>query len=89
METTRFAIKFLDQDVINQFSALPKHIQKRVKNDFKNKLEVNPILFGKPLQHSLKGHRRLRVGDYRVIYRIELENIIVIIVKVGIRRDIY
>ncbi|MDD9337726.1 MAG: type II toxin-antitoxin system RelE/ParE family toxin [Rickettsiaceae bacterium] len=26
--------------------------------------------FGKPLKHSLKGCRSLRIGDYRAIYQI-------------------
>lgn len=32
---------------------------------------------------------RLRVGDYRVVYRIEREKIIVYIVTIGHRRDVY
>jgi len=34
------------------------------------KLAVAPEIFGKPLRYSMKGYRSLRVGDYRVIYRI-------------------
>jgi mRNA interferase RelE/StbE len=40
------------------------------------------------LRYSFKGARRLRVGDYRVIYRIEPEDLVVI-VKIGHRRDVY
>ena len=36
-----------------------------------NKLLIQPQLFGKPLRQTLKGYRSLRVGDYRVVYRIE------------------
>jgi mRNA interferase RelE/StbE len=32
---------------------------------------------------------RIRIGDYRVIYEISDENLIVIILHVGNRRDIY
>ena len=42
-----------------------------IKKAIKNKLTANPEIFGKPLRRSLKGYRKLRVGDYRVIYRIE------------------
>lgn len=50
---------------------------------------INPIEFGKPLQYSLKGLRRLRVEDYRIVYQINLEAKLVIIVKVGHRKEVY
>lgn len=43
----------------------------RIKKAIEDKLIIHPELFGKPLRRSLKGYRKLRVGDYRVIYRIE------------------
>lgn len=43
----------------------------RIKKAIEDKLITHPELFGKPLRRSLKGYRKLRVGDYRVIYRIE------------------
>ena len=42
-----------------------------IKKAIESKLSTNPETFGKPLRRSLKGYRKLRVGDYRVIYRIE------------------
>ena len=44
--------------------------KKRIKNDIQVKLTTRPELFGKPLRQSLKGYRKLRVGEYRVIFRI-------------------
>lgn len=32
---------------------------------------------------------RLRVGDYRVIYSIEGRRLVIVVVKVGHRRDVY
>ena len=32
---------------------------------------------------------RIRVGDYRVIYKVEAERLVVLVVNVGNRRDIY
>ncbi|MFI5459417.1 MAG: type II toxin-antitoxin system RelE/ParE family toxin [Isosphaerales bacterium] len=32
---------------------------------------------------------RIRVGDYRVVYTIEVERLVVLVVNVGNRRDIY
>ncbi|MBI1862086.1 MAG: type II toxin-antitoxin system RelE/ParE family toxin [Deltaproteobacteria bacterium] len=56
----------------------------RIKKAIEDKLKRNPVEFGKPLRYSLKGCRRLRVGDFRVIYVIDGET--VLIVKIGHRK---
>lgn len=50
------------------------------------KLTKNPTQFDF-LKYKLKGLRKLRVGDYRVLYTIADK--LVIIVKIGHRREIY
>ena len=42
-----------------------------IRDAVRTKLLTQPELFGKPLRRTLKGCRTLRVGDYRVVYRIE------------------
>jgi mRNA interferase RelE/StbE len=32
---------------------------------------------------------RVRVGDYRILYQVEIERLIVVVVDVGNRKDIY
>jgi|SRR3989338_1752449 len=46
-----------------------------IKNAIERKLTTHPDVHGKPLRRSLKGYRALRVGDYRVIFRIEKRSI--------------
>ena len=48
---------------------------------------VDPIVFGKPLR--LKEHRRFKVSDYHVIYRIKIEIQIIIIIAIKHRKDVY
>jgi len=60
-----------------------------IRKAIEKKLGTNPIEFGKPLQYSLKGLRRLRVGDYRVIFQIHQDHQFVLIVKIGHRREVY
>lgn len=67
--------------------SIPANIRQRIKLVFEERLFKEPFLAGAPLRHSLKGHRKMRVGDYRIVYRIEQNNIIVL--KIGHRRDIY
>ncbi len=61
----------------------------QIRKSIEKKLATNPIEFGKPLQYSLKGLRRLRVGNYRVIFEIEDEVKTVLIIKIGHRREVY
>ncbi len=68
---------------------IPPAIREVIKLAIEKKLTTDPLKFGKPLKYSLKGYRRLRVGDYRVIYRVEEDKVIVIIVDIDHRKDIY
>lgn len=38
---------------------------------------------------GLPGHFRVRVGDYRIIYRIDGQRVVIVIVRIGHRREIY
>ncbi|MGE3623865.1 MAG: type II toxin-antitoxin system RelE/ParE family toxin [Bdellovibrionales bacterium] len=69
--------------------ALPKCMRARIKKAIEERLMIDPVSYGKPLQHSLKGHRRLRVGDYRIIYTIDPEKRNVSVLAIGHRKDIY
>ena len=44
---------------------------------------------GKPLMLSLKGQWSYRVGSYRIIYSVEHKKLIVIVLDIGHRREIY
>jgi mRNA interferase RelE/StbE len=49
----------------------------------------DPRRFGEPLRRNLSGLWRYRVDDYRVICRIEDERVVVVVLQVGHRRDVY
>ncbi len=66
---------------------IPKNIKETICKAIEERLLHDPILFGEPLRKSLKGHRKLRVGDYRIIYRIDHNQIIIL--KIGHRKDVY
>ncbi len=51
------------------------------------RLGTAPESYGKPLRAPLAAFRRLRVGDYRVVYRVERQRVMVQVVCIGIRRD--
>lgn len=49
----------------------------------------DPRTFGKPLKGDLNGLWRYRVADYRLICSIQDQRLVVLVLKVGHRRDIY
>jgi mRNA interferase RelE/StbE len=55
--------------------------RRKIKHAIEEKLITHPELYGKPLRRSLKGYRKLRVGDYRVIFRIQGTTVIVFIIQ--------
>ena len=69
------------------FAGIDQSVRVRITKAIREKLASSPTTFGKPLGGILKGYWRLRVGPYRVMYRIEHQRLVVIVVKVGIRRD--
>lgn len=83
-----YKIFYLEEVIQNQIPRLSLPVRSRIKRAIEKKLAINPIAFGKPLRHSLKGLRRLRVDDYRVIFKIEENPHQVIIVKIAHRKEI-
>lgn len=71
------------------YERIPPTIREIIRKAIEKKLTVDPVSFGKPLRYSLKGYRRLRVGEYRVIYRIDEDKVIVIVVDIDHRKDVY
>jgi len=88
VEKIKYIVEY-DVDIEEKLIILPKTIKEMIRNAIEKKLTVDPIAFGKPLRYSLKGYRRLRVADYRVIYKIIEDKVLVIIIDIGHRKDIY
>ncbi|HLA00397.1 MAG TPA: type II toxin-antitoxin system RelE/ParE family toxin [Thermodesulfovibrionales bacterium] len=49
---------------------LNETLKKRIKKAIEECLLISPHQYGEPLRKTLKGYWKLRVGDYRVVYRV-------------------
>jgi mRNA interferase RelE/StbE len=49
----------------------------------------DPRQFGKALVGELSGYWRYRVGDYRIICELIDDRLVVLVVNIGHRRDVY
>jgi len=49
---------------------IPTNMRERLSRSIKARLTSAPERYGAPLRSSLRGYWKLRVGDYRVVFRI-------------------
>ena len=77
------------KDIEKDLSKLPKNDVSKIFEKI-DRLSENPRSFGaEQLQGNFKGLHRIRSGNYRVIYQIIDEKLIILVVKVSHRRQIY
>lgn len=69
------------------FKKIPSFEQKQILRSIQKKISVDPEACGRPLRGEFSGYWRMRVGDYRVVYKISKDEVLVYVIKVGIRRD--
>lgn len=58
-----------------------------IKTAIEKRLSIHPEIYGSPLRRTLKGYWKLRVGEYRIVYKISNNKIYIF----GIinRKDVY
>lgn len=60
---------------------LPPEWRVKIRQAIEDRLTTHPDLYGKPLRRSLKGFRKLRVGDYRVIFKVVKNTVRILILQ--------
>ncbi|WAR44039.1 type II toxin-antitoxin system RelE family toxin [Methylomonas rapida] len=81
----------LSDDAKRDLQKLDKSVQKRIVAFLQDRIlpADNPRNTGKALQGNLSGLWRYRVGDYRLLCRIEDDELIVLVIEIGHRREVY
>ena len=51
-------------------SLLDAKLKRRIQNAIETRLTTEPYQYGVPLRKNLHGYWKLRVGDYRVVFKI-------------------
>ena len=64
--TLRYHPRVADHDLVK----IPTETRRRIARLIEARLATSPERFGMPLRGSLGGYWKLRVGDYRVVYKI-------------------
>jgi mRNA interferase RelE/StbE len=74
-------------EVVSDLESIGPSNARRIMKAIDFKLTKNPIDFGQPLSGNLANFRKLRVGDFRIVYQIQRTKITVYVLAVGPRRD--
>ena len=75
-----FEIIYEKEVVHVDIPSLPNPWGRKIRETIESKLTRNPELYGKPLRRGLSGYRKLRVGDYRVIYGLSRSTVRIVII---------
>ncbi len=75
---------------IKQFNRLERTVQIRMRRAI-DSLAKEPIPAGAKKMKGMGAEPlwRIRVGDYRIVYKIEGHRLVILIVKIGHRREVY
>jgi mRNA-degrading endonuclease RelE of RelBE toxin-antitoxin system len=77
----------LTPEAAEQYGELPRGIQPRVDNIIVRLAQWPKVSGAKPLTGPLTGNYRIRTGDYRIVFRVSGDKVIVW--KIGNRKDVY
>ena len=85
-----YKIEF-DAFALKQLKSMDKQVSSRITKWLAERVQgcANPRLWGEALNGELGEYWRYRIGDYRVICRIEDAKLVVVITKVGDRKMVY
>ncbi|MCK9365503.1 MAG: type II toxin-antitoxin system RelE/ParE family toxin [Syntrophales bacterium] len=78
-----------NEEAVNDLKKIDRQAQKKIIAKVKDYLCKDPISIGKPLQGIFKGLYRYRYGSYRIIYAIDRGSVVVLILRVADRKDVY
>ncbi|MEH2177316.1 type II toxin-antitoxin system RelE family toxin [Nostoc sp.] len=82
-----YEVKF-SRGAKKQFRKLPIDVQQRIQTKI-NDLAIEPRPNGVKKLQADDNSYRIRVGDYRVVYEIDDDVLIVTVIKIGHRSEIY
>ena len=80
-----------EDSAFKELTKLDKPAQKKILRYLRDRVAVSddPRYFGQPLRANLSGLWKYRVGNYRIICSINDNELTVLVLRVGHRRQIY
>ena len=82
-----YSIEF-KKSALKKLYKLPKNVSRKIAKEI-NTLAVNPRPHGYKKLKVEENLHRIRSGNYRVVYEIKDKVLLVLVVSIGDRKDIY
>lgn len=82
-----FTVRYYPDVLSYDIPALSTAMRERIRKAIETKLMSAPQDYGEPLRKTLKGFWKLRVGDYRIVFKIRDE--VIAVIGIGHRKEIY
>ena len=76
-----YKILYVDGVVNEDLPSILEPWRDEIKQAIEKKLMTRPEVYSRPLRRSLKGYRKLRVGGYRIIFRIEGNQVKIFVIQ--------
>lgn len=83
-----YKVAYLDS-VGEDLKRVDKVTVKKILIRIETYLAQDPKGLGKPLKGEFQGYWRYRWGDYRVIYKIAEREILILVLRISNRKDVY
>ena len=87
MSPKRYVVK-IGPAAKKDFRKLPRDVQRKIKPIIDN-LRDNPRPAGVESIKGIKGAYRLRVGSFRVVYQVKDWEVVVLVLRIGDRKEVY
>jgi mRNA interferase RelE/StbE len=65
-----YVLRYHPQVAEDDLPEIPAKVHQRIARAIEARLATHPERYGLPLRGSLKGYWKLRVGDYRVVFKL-------------------
>lgn len=77
------------EEAIKGLARLDKSTARKIRDKVHEYLAKNPTEYGKQLVGNLKGLWSFRFSDYRVIYQVKHDELIILVLQAEHRREVY
>lgn len=77
----------IKQSAVKALEKMPREDRLRIITAI-DLLKANPAAGG-VLKGEFSGLRRIRIGNYRVVYEVQDQELVVLVIRIGHRREVY
>lgn len=76
-----YEILYVDKVVSEDIPNILEPWKSEIKQAIERKLVTRPEVYSRPLRRSLKGYRKLKVGGYRIVFRMESNQVKIFVIQ--------